>query len=98
VRQPINLPPLNNNPSIFFRQPTCPPSPASLPTCLPPLRSFLIYNQSTELLGGMDISVLVSCLTGLLKHTDIVTSPPVHSSIVQLLLAMLSPQVGSPVG
>jgi hypothetical protein len=43
----------------------------------------------------MDISVLVSCLTGLLKHTDIVTSPPVHSSIVQLLLAMLSPQVGS---
>ncbi len=41
----------------------------------------------------MDISVLVSCLTGLLKHTHLVTSPPVHSSIVQLLLAMLSPQV-----
>lgn len=60
----------------------------SLPSC-----SFLIYNQSTELLGGMDIGVLVACLTGLLKHTHLVTSPPVHASIVQLLLAMLSPQV-----
>lgn len=57
--------------------------------------SFLIYNQSTELLGGMDISIVVACLTGLLKHTDIVTSPPVHNSIVQLLLAMLSPQLGA---
>ena len=46
----------------------------------------------------MDISVLVACLTGLLKHTDLVTSPPVHSSIVQLLLAMLSPQVGGALG
>ena len=41
----------------------------------------------------MDIGVLVACLTGLLKHTHLVTSPPVHASIVQLLLAMLSPQV-----
>lgn len=32
-------------------------------------------------------------LTGLLKHTDLVTSPPVHQSIVTLLLAMLSPQL-----
>lgn len=55
--------------------------------------SFLIYNQSTELLGGMDIGVLVACLSGLLKHTHLVTSPPVHASIVQLLLAMLSPQL-----
>lgn len=64
-----------------------PPPPPS------PLGSFLIYNQSTELLGGLDIGVLVSCLTGLLKHTHLVTSPPVHQGIVQLLLAMLSPQV-----
>lgn len=62
-----------------------------LPTTFP--QSFLIYNQATELLGGMDIGVLVACLTGLLKHTHLVTSPPVHYSIVQLLLSMLSPQV-----
>ena len=71
---------------------TCPSLPPSLPP-FPLFRSFLIYNQSTELLGGMDIGVLVACLTGLLKHTHLVTSPPVHASIVQLLLAMLSPQV-----
>ena len=57
-------------------------------------RSFLIYSGATDLLGGMDIAALVACLTGLLKHTHLVTSPPVHQSIVQLLLAMLSPQVG----
>ncbi len=38
--------------------------------------------------------MLISCLTGLLKHTDLVSSPPVHQSIVELLLAMLSPQLG----
>ena len=43
----------------------------------------------------MDIGVLVACLTGLLKHTHLVTSPPVHASIVQLLLAMLSPQASA---
>ena len=79
----------------------CVPLPASTcplhtvdPPAPPALRSFLIYNGAAELLGGTDIGVLVACLTGLLKHTHLVTSPPVHSSIVQLLLAMLSPQVG----
>jgi hypothetical protein len=43
----------------------------------------------------MDIGVLVAALTALLQRTDLVTSPPVHASIVQLLLAMLSPQVGA---
>ena len=70
-----------------------PPRHTRLPGPLPP-RSFLIYNGSSDLLGGIDIAVLVTCLTSLLKHTRLVTSPPVHASIVQLLLAMLSPQVG----
>jgi len=76
---------------------TLPSPPLHLPSSPLPPHSFLIYNQSTELLGGMDIGVLVACLTGLLKHTHLVTSPPVHASIVQLLLAMLSPQVGGDV-
>jgi hypothetical protein len=61
---------------------------------LSPSRSFLIYNGAAELLGGLDIGALVACLTALLRNTELVTSPPVHASIVQLLLAMLSPQVG----
>eukprot|EP00887_Chlorella_sp_A99_P001442 scaffold8.g1442.t1 len=45
------------------------------------------------LLGGMDIATLVACLTALLRRTDLVPSPAVAFSIVQLLYAMLSPQL-----
>lgn len=78
----------------LYRLPLLHSLPARPPTPLPPC-SFIIYNGASDLLGGSDVGVLVGCLTGLLKHTDLVTSPPVHLSIVQLLLAMLSPQVGA---
>lgn len=56
--------------------------------------STVISYGSTELLGGMDIGALMSCMTGLLSRPALVPNPLVHYSIVQLLMAMLSPQLG----
>lgn len=55
---------------------------------------YFIHQRATELLGGADIGVIISCLTALLRATDAIPSPAVHFSVVQLLLAMLSPQLG----
>lgn len=57
--------------------------------------NFLIRQRATELLGGMDIGALVGCLTAVLRATDLIPSPAVHFSVVQLLLGMLSPQLGA---
>ena len=46
----------------------------------------------------MNIGVLLSCLAGLLRHTALVPSPKTHFGIVQLLVAMLSPQLYGQVG
>lgn len=54
-----------------------------------------IQQKATELLGGIDISTLIKCLTGVLRATDSIPSPAVHYSVIQLLVAMLSPQLGS---
>jgi hypothetical protein len=55
---------------------------------------FLIGGGAAEVLGGVDIGALVSCLVQLLRATEAVPSPAVHYSVVQLLLSMLSPQLG----
>ena len=55
---------------------------------------YFIQKRCTELLGGADIGALISCLTAVLGATDAIPSPAVHFSVVQLLLAMLSPQLG----
>jgi ubiquitin-protein ligase len=54
-----------------------------------------IQQKATELLGGADISAIMKCLTSILKATEIIPSPAVHYSVVQLLVTMLSPQLGS---
>ncbi|KAH7618798.1 putative ubiquitin-conjugating enzyme E2 R521 [Nannochloris sp. 'desiccata'] len=54
-----------------------------------------IQQKATELLGGIDIGTLMKCLTGVLRATTTIPSPAVHYSVVQLLVAMLSPQLGT---
>jgi len=54
-----------------------------------------IQQKATELLGGVDIGAVLKCLTGVLRATDTIPSPAVHYSVVQLLVAMLSPQLGT---
>jgi hypothetical protein len=57
---------------------------------------FLIRWRAADLLGGMDVGALVATLTGLLAAPALVPSPLVAYEAVQLLLAMLSPQLWQP--
>ena len=54
---------------------------------------YVIRARGAELLGGVDIGLLMACLAGLLRHVELVPSPKTHYGIVALLLGMLAPQL-----
>jgi hypothetical protein len=47
-----------------------------------------------DLLGGVDIGLVMACMTAVLRLSDsLIPSPAVHYNVVQLLLSALGPQL-----
>ena len=56
--------------------------------------SFVIQSGQADLVASCRLDVLIAFLTEMLQRLELVQSPIVHAKIVELLLAMLSPQLG----
>ena len=56
--------------------------------------SFVIQNGQADLVASCRLDVLIAFLTEMLQRLELVQSPLVHAKIVELLLTMLSPQLG----
>lgn len=56
--------------------------------------SFVIQNGQADLVASCRLDLLIAFLTEMLQRGELVQSPIVHAKIVELLLMMLSPQLG----
>lgn len=56
--------------------------------------SFVIRGGQPDLVASCRLDVLIAFLVEMLQRGDLVQSPIIHAKIVELLLTMLSPQLG----
>lgn len=56
--------------------------------------SFVIQHGQADLVASCRLDLLIAFLTEMLQRLELVQSPIVHAKIVELLLTMLSPQLG----
>ena len=56
--------------------------------------SFVIRGGQPDLVASCRLDILIAFLVEMLQRGDLVQSPIIHAKIVELLLTMLSPQLG----